>query len=93
MPTEILELKHYHVDVNPQYADSIEADVFKIHMMFETDESVLESIRAHQDPSVVANKVYHQLPDFIKDGRDAFEIGLDEVGAHSDSLYLLLIMS
>ena len=35
LSSEVMELRHYHVDLNPVYAESIDVDHFTVHLMFE----------------------------------------------------------
>lgn len=77
MPTEIVELRHYNVDINPQYADSLDVELFKIHVMFETHEETLDTLKAGRR-GAQPDKVM-QLPPYHKLGVEAFEAGLDEV--------------
>ena len=63
-----------HVDVNPDYADSLEMDTFCVHLMFEMPEA----------GSIVYPDDLLTLPHFR--GDLAFENGLDEVmGALTDT--------
>ena len=39
LSSEVMELRHYHVDLNPVYAESIDVDHFTVHLMFEISNS------------------------------------------------------
>ena len=64
LPPEVVELKRQNVDVNPEYSDSLEVDMFAVHLMFEA---------AVGDPPRGEHRAY-QL-----EGKIAFEWGLDEI--------------
>jgi hypothetical protein len=69
---EILELKTPDVDVNPQYCDSLDVEIFTVHLMFETNPSLTPKQKI-KDNEII------KLPTFPKIGVEAFEAGLDEV--------------
>lgn len=58
------------VDINPQYADSLDIEIFTIHLMFENEPSLVA--RAN------AGKQKQQLLQLPKQGLEAFEAGLLE---------------
>ncbi len=68
---EVLELKYVDVDINPQYADSLDIEIFTVHLMFENDPSLIA--RAN------IGKQKQQLLQLPKRGLEAFEAGLCEV--------------
>jgi hypothetical protein len=35
LPCEVVELKRQNVDINPDYTDSLDAELFTVHLMFE----------------------------------------------------------
>ena len=39
LSSDVMELRHYHVDLNPVYAESIDVDHFTVHLMFEISNS------------------------------------------------------
>ena len=34
-PCEVVELKRQNVDINPEYSDSLDSELFTVHLMFE----------------------------------------------------------
>jgi hypothetical protein len=63
LSTEICELHHSDVDINPQYSDSIDTAIFTMHLMFQHNRSECTQL----------------LPPFPSLGVDSFTSGLDEV--------------
>eukprot|EP01038_Epipyxis_sp_PR26KG_P012149 gene12149-16266_t len=76
LPNEVVELKYYNVDINPQYTDSIDADTFTVHIMFGNPDLSQYSEHGSNHPSIP------QLPIFHLAGIDSFEAGLDEISKH-----------
>jgi hypothetical protein len=70
---EVLELKHADIDVNPDYADSLDVEIFAVHLMFESSPELLPPL------SPARPDLLTRLPAFPSMGLDAFEAGLDEV--------------
>lgn len=70
------ELRFADVDVNPQYADSLDVEIFKVHLMFDH----AQSPPPHCAPSLALFPAY---------GTEAFKAGLDEV-LHPFSLALTI---
>lgn len=69
LPPDVVELAKHNVDLNPEYADSLEEAVFSMHLMFDTvDESSLSKAEFREFAES------YQLR-----GKEAFEAGLDEV--------------
>ena len=66
LPTDVVELKRQNVDVNPEYAEHIDADMFVLHITFEQQVGELGR----------KSLSYHSC------GRDAFDAGLDEISKH-----------
>lgn len=64
-------LKRNNIDVNPQYAESLDFDLFVVHLIFGTGENPYESKKYSGD-------LRHTAP-YHKPGRASFEAGLDEV--------------
>lgn len=70
-----MELKYQHVDLNPVYADSIDTDLFTVHLMFE----VPHSSNAINNTVSSPESSKECLKPYFKPGLAAFEAGLDEV--------------
>ena len=71
----MVELKHSDVDINPQYQESLDIELFKVHLMFDISEHVVPS---------TATGIVTRLPPFPRLGLPAFRAGLDEVsGSYS----------
>ena len=66
---EIIELRNVDVDINPQYADSIDVEIFKLHLMFD---------QAARNENPPPNHLTTLLPYTVL-GPDSFRSGLDEV--------------
>lgn len=64
-----MELRNVDVDINPQYAESLDAEIFKLHLMF--DNSARNENPAANQASV--------LPVYARLGPESFQSGLDEV--------------
>jgi hypothetical protein len=69
---EILELKSPDVDINPQYSESLDVEIFTVHLMFENNPNLIPKYKP-KDTDIC------KLPSFPKIGLEAFETGLDEV--------------
>ena len=35
LPCEVVELKRQNVDINPEYSESLDSELFTVHLMFE----------------------------------------------------------
>ena len=68
MPGETVELKHDLVDINPEYAESLDVEMFTMKLFFERSLSSDDERRLRP-----GRLTYHQM------GVGAFEAGLDEV--------------
>ncbi len=65
----MVELSKQNVDLNPEYAYSLEDTVFSMHLMFEP-----------VDESSLSKSEYREFAESYQlRGREAFESGLDEV--------------
>jgi len=71
---EVLELKFGDVDINPQYADSLDLELFTIHLMFENNPVLIT--RNHSVPQTSG---WIKLDVFPRRGMEAFDAGLQEV--------------
>jgi hypothetical protein len=69
---EILELKSPDVDVNPQYCESLDVEIFTVHLMFENNPSLAPKQRIKESELC-------KLEVFPRKGIEVFEAGLDEV--------------
>ena len=79
LPFEVVELKRQNVDVNPEYSDSLDAELFTVHLMFEKPSAATkEAMEAEGGPVRLSPGAV--LPP-RRVGREAFEAGLDEVRA------------
>ncbi len=81
---EILELKSSDVDINPQYSESLDMEIFTIHLMFENNPSLAPKQKLKD------NEV-NRLPFFPKQGLEAFQAGLDEVSPFPLTLLAFLL--
>jgi hypothetical protein len=69
LPPDVIELSKQNVDLNPEYADSLEDALFSMHLMFDlVDEASLSKSEFREFAES------YQLR-----GREAYEAGLDEV--------------
>jgi hypothetical protein len=59
------------IDVNPQYSESLDFDLFVVHLIFGGSEREFDN---SYNPGTL-----HDLPYLHQTGRAAFEAGLDEV--------------
>ncbi len=66
LSNDSVELKHSEVDINPQYLDSLDVEIFKLHLTFERLGG--EALQSNLT-----------LSPFAKSGLDAFQRGLNEV--------------
>jgi hypothetical protein len=62
-----MSLTSHNVDINPQYADAIDVELFKVQILFSEPE----------EGQPVGK--WTQLPKYSKLGIEAFQEGLDEV--------------
>jgi hypothetical protein len=82
LPCEVVELKRHNVDINPEYSDSLDAELFTVHLMFEKPTAATAAAAAAEGGGTVefgrANSV---LPAYASPvvGKASFEKGLDEV--------------
>jgi len=67
---EVLELKYGDVDINPQYADSLDVEIFTVHLMFENNPMMINRSPGN-------GKV--KLTQFPHLGLEAFNAGLTEI--------------
>jgi hypothetical protein len=80
LPPDVVELSKQNVDLNPEYADSLEDAVFSMHLMFDmVEEASLSKVEFREFAES------YQLR-----GREAFEAGLDEVLSHALVLSVVL---
>ena len=78
-PFEVVELKRQNVDVNPEFSDSLDAELFTVHLMFEKPSAATkEAMEAEGGPVRLSPGAV--LPP-RRVGREAFEAGFDEVRA------------
>lgn len=73
MPGETVELKHDAVDINPEYAESLDVEMFTMKLFFERSVNTDDANRL-----TPGRLTYHQM------GVSAFEAGLDELSKHRD---------
>lgn len=73
----MLELNRTSVDVNPEYAESIENDTFNLRVMFEDGTSSLPAL-VSSHPTLTGNNG-GSFEFFSASSKGAFEAGLDEV--------------
>jgi hypothetical protein len=69
LPPEVIELSKQNVDINPEYADSVDVSTFSVHLLFE-----VPSAASLIKPEFISFAHTYQLR-----GKEAFEAGLDEV--------------
>lgn len=93
LPNEVVVLKHFNCDINPQYLDSLDTELFTVHLMFGTnpddDQSRKDNKKKNQTMAkegaiTPTNKDLEKLslPVYHTPGVDAFEAGLDEISKH-----------
>ena len=70
LPPTVIELSKQNVDLNPEYAESIEVEVFHVHLMFSESDGAADG-KTNTSTSLTSRGLLR--------GRDAFEAGLDEV--------------
>ena len=58
LPTEIIELRKHHVDVNPEYTDSLDPELFMVHVMFGT--TIDPNIINYTDSPILKSKILMQ---------------------------------
>ena len=73
MPCDVVELKRQNVDVNPDYGESLDVELFTVHLMFEKPLCLVSP----NTPSRISSS--DVLPSYKFNNRDAFELGLDEI--------------
>ncbi len=73
MPCDVVELKRQNVDVNPDYGESLDVELFTVHLMFEKPMCLVSP----NTPSRISSS--DVLPSYKFNNRDAFELGLDEI--------------
>lgn len=76
----MLELRHHDVDVNPDYADHFDIEIFSMHLVFE-----MREVGEPTNDSAIDNGNIRRLPLLPRVGLDAFEAGLDEVSVLLDT--------
>lgn len=79
LPGEVVELKRQNVDINPEYGDSLDVEMFTVHLMFEkipVEGRPVASNSSNKNNNINANGT---LPQYHTQTRSAFEAGLDEV--------------
>lgn len=92
LPFEVVELKRQNVDVNPEYSDSLDAELFTVHLMFEKPSAAThEAVELEGGKARLALNA--ALPPRLT-GKDAFEMGLDEVLSYMHySLYKFIVLT
>ncbi len=75
---EVVDLRYSDVDLNPQYSDSIDLELLAVHLMFETNPSLI-SLQNNTNYAELNARKQMLLPPYPKMGIEAFEAGLDEV--------------
>ena len=73
MPCDVVELKRQNVDVNPDYGESLDVELFTVHLMFEKPMCLVSP----NTPSRISSS--DVLPSYKFNNKDAFELGLDEI--------------
>eukprot|EP01034_Spumella_vulgaris_P023840 gene23840-30115_t len=73
IPPKVMSLASENVDINPQYADAIDVELFKVQILFSND-GVAEGDRK--------DGKWSQLPKYSKLGIEAFQGGLEELSRH-----------
>jgi hypothetical protein len=80
-----VELKRQNVDVNPEYSDSLDHELFTVHLMFEKPSMDTTGHMTPGDCNTMVQRYGNTLlPHRYLTGRDAFEAGLDEITKHHD---------
>ena len=82
LPCEVVELKRQNVDINPEYSDSLDAELFTVHLMFEKP-----TAETAADAAADFGRSNSVLPTFAsyscnvpgQQGSLAFERGLEEI--------------
>ena len=87
MPAEVVELKRVNVDVNPEYSDSLDIELFTVHLMFERCSSSSNSAGSSGAVSPLSPMTSRLppsacLPQYEFSNKRSFEIGLDEISKH-----------
>lgn len=78
-----MELKRQNVDVNPEYSDSLDSDLFTVHLMFEkVSASGIDLTLEGKKEGGGRQLPLAMLPNRHQSGKEAFEAGLDEVCIH-----------
>ena len=71
LPPDVIELSKSKVDVNPEYADSLDNESFTVHLMFDAvSEASMRRIKADKTEFLDA---------YLLRGHEAFDTGLNEV--------------
>jgi hypothetical protein len=82
LPCEVVELKRQNVDINPEYSDSLDAELFTVHLMFEKPTAATAAAAAADGGGGAdfgrANSVLAAYASPAQ-GKSSFEKGLDEV--------------
>jgi hypothetical protein len=74
-------LKRDDVDVNPQYTDSIDLELFVVHLFFSKDNYSNSGVYNNSNISNGNDSIHNSRfsSPYYKPGKVAFEAGLDEV--------------
>jgi hypothetical protein len=71
---DVLELKSYHTDINPQYVESLDLELFTIHLLFE------ETYSEDGKPLIIVDPSKKLTLDIFKPlGLSSFQGGLNEL--------------
>lgn len=80
LPPDVVELSKQNVDLNPEYADSLEDSIFSMHLMFDL-----------VDESSMSKSEFREFAESYQlRGKEAFESGLDEV-MHCFTLFYFIL--
>ena len=79
LPPTVIELSKQNVDLNPEYDEGIEGEVFRVRLMFSEGNPLAER-KTQESSSLATRGLLH--------GGDAFEVGLDEVRKASEKCCL-----
>lgn len=75
LPNDVIELKKSNVDVNPEYADSFDHELFTVHMMF-------QSPWGAKDKPTASARLLFPIYTYPEHGKEAFRCGIDEISKH-----------